>query len=87
MDRHDHIVVTADRKAVAGAAKLYGELPGEVGRIVGLHAFLRTLVAHGAVDLAIATEIADAGKRESNLELPLWWQAWVVAKTPPATAS
>jgi predicted nucleic acid-binding protein len=85
--RHDHVVVTTDRKAVAGAAKLYAELPGEVGRIIGLHALLRTLVGRGALAVGIATEVADAAKEASNLDLPVWWQAWVAETTPSAATT
>jgi predicted nucleic acid-binding protein len=76
--RHDHIMVTADRKAVAGAAKLYAELPGEVGRILGVHAFLRTLVDWCALDLAIARRVSDMAYTASNLDPPLWWVTWSV---------
>jgi len=79
VSRDDHIVVTTDRKAVAGAAKLYSELPGEVGRILGLHAFLRTLEERDALRLAVATDVSDAAQKESNLEPPLWWQGWTSA--------
>lgn len=77
--RDDHIVVTTDLKAVAGAAKLYAELPGKVGRVLGLHAFLRMLTEHDALEVAVAREVSDAGKAESNLEPPLWWTAWLIA--------
>jgi len=75
--RGDHIVVTADRKAVAGAARLYAELPGEVGRILGLHAFLRTLVERSAIDAQVAAAISTAAMLESNLSPPLWWLGWL----------
>jgi predicted nucleic acid-binding protein len=78
--RDDHIVVTTDLKAVAGAAKLYAELPGEIGRVLGLHAFLRMLVARDALAITIAGEVSDAGRAESNLEPPLWWAAWFAEK-------
>jgi len=78
--RGDHIVVTADRRAVAGAARLYAELPGETGRIVGLHTFLRMLVERGALEPAIAAEVAGAAHHASNLSPPIWWQAWVAAR-------
>jgi predicted nucleic acid-binding protein len=88
--RDDHIVVTTDLKAIAGAAKLYAELPGEVGRVLGLHAFLRMLFDRAALAITIAGEVADVGRVESNLEPPLWWAAWFTEKnagrppTPPA---
>ncbi len=80
LPRGDCIVVTSDQKAVAGAAKLYAELPGEVGRILGVHAFLRTLVEREALDAAVAVAVAEAAQRESNLSPPLWWQGWVAAR-------
>ena len=89
--RDDHIVVTTDLKAVAGAAKLYAELPGEVGRVLGLHALLRRLVERDALAITIAGEVSDVGRAESNLEPPLWWAAWFAEKsaggppTPPPT--
>ncbi|MEO7331504.1 MAG: hypothetical protein ABI193_23210 [Minicystis sp.] len=86
VSRSDHIVVTTDRKAVAGAAKLYNELPGEVGRILGLHAFLRTLFERGALDQAIVATVAAVAKRESNLDPPLWWQAWAAEGTATSEA-
>lgn len=72
----DLVFVSDDAKAVAGGPKLYRELPGEVGRIMGLHAFLRTLVERGALAKAVAREISTIAKLSSNLDPPLWWEAW-----------
>jgi hypothetical protein len=47
---------------------------------------LRTLVDRGAVAVGTATEVADVAKEASNLDLPVWWQAWIAEMTPAATA-
>ena len=70
------VFVSDDAKAVAGGPKLYRELPGEVGRIIGLHAFLRTLVERSALEKAVAREISMRAKLSSNLDPPLWWDTW-----------
>jgi len=78
LQRPDLIFVTEDIKAVEGEKlKLYRELPGEVGRIMGLHAFLRVLFDRGAITAQVATAISTAGVRSNGP--PLWWAAWVAA--------
>ena len=77
--RPDLIFVTEDVKAVAGRAKLYRELPGNIGRVLGLHAFLRTLVDRGALAESAALEVAAAARSWSNLEPPLWWAGWAAS--------
>lgn len=77
--RLDLIFVTEDVKAVAGRAKLYRELPGDTGRVVGLHAFLRTLVERDALDESVALDVATAARSWSHLEPPLWWGEWVTS--------
>ena len=83
--RDDHLVVTTDLAAVASAAKLYAELPGEVGRILGLHAFLRMLTERGALTVVVAKLVSDAAKTKSNLDSPLWWASWIrrASSAPP----
>jgi predicted nucleic acid-binding protein len=85
--RSEHLVVTTDLKAVAGAAKLYAELPGEIGRVLGLHAFLRTLVDRRALGIDLARAVSEAARSESNLQPPLWWAPWLTksATTTPIT--
>ncbi|MBK9266097.1 MAG: hypothetical protein IPM54_40715 [Polyangiaceae bacterium] len=70
--RLDLIFVTEDNKAVHGNAKLYRQLPGEVGRIMGLHAFLRVLVERDALAPAHAKTVATV----RDPALPHWWTSW-----------
>jgi predicted nucleic acid-binding protein len=81
VSRHDRVIVTTDRDAVGSPARLYAELPGEVGRMIGLHAFLRTLVERGALEPEVATHVSDTAQaeRNSNLAPPLWWASWSAA--------
>jgi hypothetical protein len=77
------IFVTEDAKAVEGKPKLYRELPGETGRIIGLHAFLRVLVERGAL-VADSVRAMDAVARmRGEFAPPLWWDEWVDALPPP----
>jgi hypothetical protein len=76
------IFVTEDAKAVEGKPKLYRELPGETGRILGLHAFLRVLVERGAIAADSALGVSTAAKTISNIDPPLWWRGWVDALPP-----
>jgi predicted nucleic acid-binding protein len=82
VERDDHVVVTTDRAAVASPARLYAELPGEVGRMLGLHAFLRTLVDWTALDRAVARHVSDEAQTLSNLDPPHWWAAWSAPTGP-----
>lgn len=82
----DLIFVTEDAKAVAGKPKLYRELPGETGRILGLHAFLRVLVERGAIGAESAIGISEAAKTVSNIDPPLWWSGWMGTLPPPEPA-
>lgn len=77
MNQPDLIFVTEDLKAMKGTAQLYRELPGEVGRIMGLHAFLRTLVEKSALAAAVAAAVSTAAKAQSNIDPPLWWEDWI----------
>lgn len=76
--RSDLIFVTEDVRAVQGKPKLYRELPGDVGRIIGLHALLRVLVERGALSAALARAVAAS----RDLDPPLWWTGWT-ASLPP----
>ncbi len=72
------IFVTEDVRAVQGKPKLYRELPGDVGRIMGLHAFLRVLVEQGALSATLAKAVAAS----RDLDPPLWWPGWIGALPP-----
>ncbi|WP_437878418.1 hypothetical protein [Sorangium sp. So ce513] len=76
--RLDLVFVTEDVRAVQGKPRLYRELPGEVGRIMGLHAFLRVLVERGALSATLASAVAVS----RDLDPPLWWAGWT-ASLPP----
>jgi predicted nucleic acid-binding protein len=76
--RLDLVFVTEDVRAVQGKPKLYRELPGDVGRIMGLHAFLRLLVEHGPLSATLASAVAAS----RDLDPPLWWMDWA-ASFPP----
>ncbi|WP_437947558.1 hypothetical protein WME98_43540 [Sorangium sp. So ce296] len=76
--RLDLVFVTEDVRAVQGKPRLYRELPGEVGRILGLHAFLRVLVERGALSATLARAVAAS----RDLDPPLWWAGWT-ASLPP----
>ncbi|WP_437562963.1 hypothetical protein [Sorangium sp. So ce542] len=76
--RLDLVFVTEDVRAVQGKPRLYRELPGEVGRIMGLHAFLRVLVERGALSATLARAVAVS----RDLDPPLWWAGWT-ASLPP----
>jgi hypothetical protein len=79
LQRPDLIFVTEDIRAVEGEKlKLYRELPGEVGRIMGLHALLRVLVERGAIATKVATMISASGDRSNGP--PLWWPGWVATR-------
>lgn len=70
--RTDLVFVTEDVRAVQGKPRLYRELPGETGRIMGMHAFLRVLVERGALSAASCKAIASV----RALDEPLWWANW-----------
>ncbi len=76
--RSELIFVTEDARAIHGNPKLYRELPGDVGRVMGLHAFLRVLVERGALSAKLARAVAVS----RDLVPPLWWSDWA-ASLPP----
>ena len=73
MSRPELIFVTED---IGAARRAYRELPAEMGRVMGLHAFVRWLVEQGALTAAMSIEVANAAKSASNIEPPLWWSVW-----------
>ncbi|MCC6554374.1 MAG: hypothetical protein IT372_15435 [Polyangiaceae bacterium] len=76
--RSDLIFVTEDIRAVEGEKlRLYRELPGEAGRIIGIHSLLRILVERSAITAQVATNVSDAGGRSNGP--PLWWADWAAA--------
>lgn len=78
MRQPDLIFVTEDIRAVEGERlRLYRELPGEVGRIIGIHSLLRVLVERGAISAQIAIKVSAAGDRSNGA--PLWWADWAAA--------
>lgn len=79
MRQPDLIFVTEDIRAVEGERlRLYRELPGEVGRIIGIHSLLRVLVERGAISAQIAIKVSAAGDRSNSV--PLWWADWVAER-------
>lgn len=80
LHRPELIFVSEDSRAVHGRIKLYRELPGETGRIMGLHAFLRILVEKNTLSSTQAKFIAEA----RPLEHPLWWSNWLTGLAIPS---